>query len=147
MRRSLLLLLTLVTFGSFSCSQVDPTIDFGRSECAHCRMNVVDRQFAAAISTNKGRQYVFDDVSCMVRFVEAGNVAEEQVAAWRVCDHSAPGVLIDATTAFYLHGPAFRSPMRGDVAAFLTEDQCRKAQVGSEDGPLDWTAVRTTLAK
>ena len=109
-------------------------------------MNVVDKRFGAAITTQKGRQYVFDDISCMVQYVEAGTVAEDQVAGWHVCDHSSPGSLIDATQAFYLHGPAFRSPMRGDVAAFRSiEERDRAFKEGSE--PLDWKGARAVVVQ
>ncbi|MBK9148523.1 MAG: nitrous oxide reductase accessory protein NosL [Flavobacteriales bacterium] len=131
----------------WSCGQRTPTIDFGKAECAHCRMNVVDRQFGAALVTEKGRQYVFDDVSCMVHFVVKGSVAEDQVKAWFVCDHAEPGTLIDATTAHYLHGAAFRSPMRGDVAAFANAAERAKAAARGEVEPMDWASVRLQLAE
>lgn len=137
-----LLLLALV-----ACGQPEPSIDFGKAECAHCRMNVVDKQFGAALVTLKGRQYVFDDISCMVHYVENGTVAEGQVANWYVCDHAKPGALIDATTAHYLHGPAFRSPMRGDVAAFATEETRQRATVEGKTETLDWQGVRKLLVQ
>jgi copper chaperone NosL len=140
-------LLPLLVLALFSCGQSEPSIDFGKAECAHCRMNVVDRQYGAALVTEKGRQYVFDDVSCMVHFVEKGTVAEGQVKAWYVCDHAKPGTLIDATTALYLHGPAFRSPMRGDVAAFANAAKRAKAAAQGEAEPMDWTTVRLLLAE
>ena len=147
MKRSLPLLALLFSIALFACGQPEVRIDFGKAECAHCRMNVVDKQFGAALTTQKGRQYVFDDIACMVHFVEAGTVAEDQVAGWHVCDHAAPGTLIDATTAFYLHGPAFRSPMRGDVAAFATGAARDKAQADDTSEPLDWSGVHASLKK
>lgn len=142
--RTLALLLILAP-ALFSCGQQDVRIEFGKAECAHCRMNVVDKQFGAALVTQKGRQYVFDDISCMVKHVEAGTIAEGQVAGWYVCDHSASGTLIDATTALYLHGPSFRSPMRGDVAAFASEEKRKRAQVKDSDEVMDWPRVRAFL--
>lgn len=140
-----LLLLLATTFAS--CGQQEPQIDFGKAECAHCRMNVVDKKFGAAIITQKGRQYVFDDISCMVLHVESGTIAEDQVATWSVCDHANPGKLIDATSAFYLHGPQFRSPMRGDVAAFSTEEARKSAAANGESEAMDWNAARALLKK
>jgi hypothetical protein len=77
MRMSSFILFIALTL--LSCTPAEPTIEFGKAECAHCRMNVVDRQYGAALVTEKGRQYVFDDVSCMVHFVAKGTVAEGQV--------------------------------------------------------------------
>lgn len=138
-----LLFLSLAPAG---CGKRAPSIDFGKAECAHCRMNVVDKQFAAAIVTRKGRQYVFDDLACMVQHVSDGAIAEEQVDAWYVCDHAHPGVLLDAASAFYLSGTAYRSPMRGDVAAFATEvDRERAATEGAVS--LDWNGARIEAMK
>ena len=51
------------------CSVGQPKINYGADECAHCRMNVVDAKFGAAVQTTKGRAYVFDAPECMVPFV------------------------------------------------------------------------------
>jgi len=140
-------LILFISLTFLSCAQKEPTIDFGKTECAHCRMNVVDRQYGAALETVKGRQYVFDDVSCMVQFVSKGTVAENQVKAWYVCDHAKPGTLIDATTALYLQGPSFRSPMRGDVAAF--SDETARSTAAKQEGSarMEWTTVRQVLSE
>ncbi len=130
-----------------SCSQEGPTIDYGKAECAHCRMNVMDKRFAAAIITKAGRQYVFDGPECMVPFVASDPVLEDQVAGWYVCDHAHPGELLNATTAFYVHGPAFRSPMRGDVAAFATAADRDQAQALQGGEPLDWEHAKVLLQK
>ncbi|MBL8002253.1 MAG: nitrous oxide reductase accessory protein NosL [Flavobacteriales bacterium] len=138
-----LLVLVLVV----SCGPKQPSIAYGKAECAHCRMNVVDQRFAAALITRSGRQYVFDGIECMVPFVAKGTVAEGQVEAWYVCDHAHPGILLDATAAHYLHGPAFRSPMRGDVAAFATTDDRDAARTRDGGEPLDWAAARKLLTE
>ncbi len=147
MRRTLFRLGTLVVhLLLLSCGSPTPRIDFGKAECSHCRMTVVDQRFAAALITKAGRQYVFDGMECMVPFVVGGTVTEDQVASWYVCDHAHPGVLLDAASCLYLHGPAFRSPMRGDVAAFATEAD-RDAAMRRDGGEkLDWAGVRKLLA-
>ena len=107
---------------------------------------MVDRQFGASLTTLKGRQYAFDDVSCMITHVANGTIAEEQVAAWYVCDHAHPGALIDATRAHFALGGDFRSPMRGDAAAF-SDPKARDAAISEKGGePLDWEALREALA-
>lgn len=138
--------LIILSLACVACGRRAPSIDFGKAECAHCRMNVVDRQFAAAVVTTKGRQYVFDDLACMVQHVADGAIAEDQVGAWYVCDHAHPGVLIDASAAFYLSDPSFRSPMRGDVAAFATEADREKARIEGAI-PLDWNGARSQALK
>jgi copper chaperone NosL len=122
-----------------------PRIDIGQVECSYCRMNVMDDRFAAAIVTLQGRTYAFDSPECMVQHVADGRIAEAQVRSWWVCDHAHPGTLIDATKASYLHSSTLRSPMNGNVAAFVNatdRDAAAKEHTGEA---LDWAAARTAL--
>ncbi len=129
-----------------SCTQNGPPeIAFSRAECASCRMNVVDRQFAAAIVTKKGRTYAFDSPECMVQHVADGAIAETEVAGWWVCDHAHPGTLIDATGAFYLASPELRSPMNGNVAAFASEQDREHTAATFPGEELDWSGTRARL--
>lgn len=143
-RRYLLLLLP-VLFPA--CAPETPTIELGRVECAHCRMNVVDARFAAALITKGGRQYSFDGPECMVPHVAGGTIAEAQVKAWYVTDIVRPGRLIDATTAYYAHGDVYRSPMRGDLAAFASRSERDSAIAASGGEAMDWATVRRRLAE
>lgn len=137
-----LILLLLV-----ACAPESPTIDLGRVECAHCRMNVVDARFAAALITKGGRQYSFDGPECMVPHVTDGTIAEAQVRAWYVSDIVRPGRLIEAAAAHYAHGDAYRSPMRGDVAAFASAAERDSAISSSGGEPWDWATARQRLAE
>jgi len=122
-----------------------PTIAYGKAECSHCRMNVVDQQFASAIVTLQGRTYAFDSPECMVQYLAEGNIAEAQVKNYWVVDHAHPGVLIDATKAHYLRADAMRSPMNGNTAAFVSTSD-RKAAMSAGDGELlDWSGARELL--
>ena len=110
-------------------------------------MNVMDRQFGAAIITTKGRQYTFDAVECMVHFVTSGAGAENDVATYFVADHAHSGVLIDATKASYLHTEDLRSPMGGNCAAFATTADRDAAAITHNGELLDWEGVKRLLAK
>lgn len=138
-------LLLLLSFNGCG-HQGPPTIDYGKTECSFCRMNVMDRQFAAAITTVKGRTYAFDSPECMVGHVAAGNIAEDQVQGWWVSDHAHPGTLMDATKAFYLHADALHSPMNGNTAAFATSDERAMALKSTPGEALDWSGARTSLS-
>ena len=139
-----LLLTGLIT----SCAPSGPpTIELGKTECAHCRMNVTDPHFAAAIVTHHGRTYVYDSPECMIQQVTSGTIAEDQVAQWWVSDDAHPGQLIDARTAFYLHAPSLHSPMNGNVAAFASAATRVAAEAHDFGEELDWSATRDLLGK
>lgn len=127
------------------CSVGQPNIDWGRMECAHCRMNVVDQHFGAAIVTTKGRSYVFDAPECMVHFVTGGVGAKTEVSVYYVADFAHPGVLIDATRAYFLHASDIHSPMGGDCAAFATTTDRATVAEHHPGEPLDWEGVQKLL--
>ena len=125
------------------CSKGQPEIKYGADECAHCRMNVVDAKFGAAVQTVKGRNYIFDAPECMVPFVgNKGHLLEAEVAHWYVTDFAHPGSLMDATKALYLHAPGLKSPMRGNVAAFATDADRQAAKAHFPGQDMDWPAVK-----
>jgi len=138
-----ILLAATLALAASSCSVGQPEINYGADECAHCRMNVVDAKFGAALQTVKGRSYVFDAPECLVPFVgHNGRLVEEEVKGWYVSDFARPGTLIDATTAFYLHSPKLNSPMRGNVAAFASAAERQEAKTHFPGDDLDWQAVK-----
>lgn len=138
--------LLLVAGLSSACGTSElPSIDYGKAECAYCRMNVMDEKFAAAIVTQQGRTYAFDSPECMVQHVAEGRIAEDQVRGWWVCDHARPGTLIDATTAQYLAASSLNSPMNGNVAAFASATERTKAAAAHPGEELDWPGARTRL--
>ncbi len=138
-----LLFATVLSLLGSGCSVGQPEIKYGADECAHCRMNVMDAKFAAAVQTVKGRSYVFDAPECMVPFVgPKGHLVEQEVKGWYVADFAHPGTLIDATKALYLHAPSLKSPMRGNVAAFSNEADRKEAMQHFPGTAMDWAAVK-----
>lgn len=145
--KNLLISATLVLLAS-GCSVGQPKINYGHDECAHCRMNVMDQKFAAAITTVKGRSYVFDGPECMVPFVvNDAKVPEGEVKNWYVADFAHPGALLDATTAFYLHSPELHSPMRGNTAAFSKETDRKAAEAQFPGDEMDWAGAKKLLSE
>ena len=68
-RRAVLgLLVASVLIG---CTNTDEGVDpvWGKEPCAHCRMIVSDKRFAAQLVDNGDRRW-FDDIGCMVLWIE-----------------------------------------------------------------------------
>ncbi len=103
---------------SQSCTQATEPIRYGKDACEFCKMTIVDKRYAAEIVTDKGKTFKFDDLSCMVKYMKINKLDESTLAFLVVNDYNAPGELIDVKTAVFLSSKDFRSPMRGDVAAF-----------------------------
>ena len=113
--------LILISISFLSCS-IDPQpIQYGKDACHTCKMTLVDKKFGAELVTAKGKVYKFDDVNCMVNFINSGYLEDETLEHKLVVDYTQPGKLIPAEEAFYLKSDEFRSPMASEIAAFETE--------------------------
>lgn len=113
-------------------------INYGHDQCGHCRMTVSDARFGCQLATTKGRAYNFDDVQCMIAFVKAGNVAQEEVAEYYLPDYSNTNKLLPSEGLFLLKSESLKSPMRGDVAAFATREELAKVQETHGGEELTW---------
>ncbi len=86
-----------------ACSRTDGPREpvWGKEPCAHCRMLVGDRRYAAQV-LHEGERRFFDDVGCMVLWLEERGAPSDP--AW-VRDANGPGWL-DARSARYVGGKA-----------------------------------------
>lgn len=103
-------------------------INYGKDQCAHCRMTVSDARFGSQLVTAKGRVYHFDDVQCLVAYVAGGSVTKEDVAGYYLPDYAGEHKLLPAEGLFLLKSESLKSPMRGDIAAFDSEEELEKVR-------------------
>jgi copper chaperone NosL len=96
-----------------------PTVRFGHEECALCRMIVNDDRFAAAAVAPGGEARKFDDVICLVRYLEEnpGGGHAVWVRGYR------SGAWHRAGEAYFAYGPKLQTPMGSGLAAVPTKDE------------------------
>lgn len=124
--------------------QVEPRpIRYGQDMCHHCKMTLMDPKFGAELVTQKGKIYVFDDVNCLMAFLESEEVKQEQIKHYLVGDFTQPEALIDATTAFYLKSDAIKSPMASAIAAFPDEKSMKEFKKTHQGIYLAWGELIT----
>ena len=90
-----------------ACTTTDKVVEpvWGKEPCAHCAMILTDKHFGAELVTRDGERFFFDDVGCMVLFVE-----ERKLPLTRAWVHDAEtGTWLDARSARYRSGTP--SPM------------------------------------
>lgn len=89
-----------------ACARGDEPVEpvWGKEPCAHCSMIVGDKRYAAEVLTEAGSRHFFDDIGCMISFVDERHL---RVKAW-VRDESR-GAWVAAETARYRRG--VRTPM------------------------------------
>lgn len=89
-----------------ACTRSDAATEpvWGKEPCAHCKMLVSDKRYAAQVVDELGEHKFFDDIGCMVLWMEAH---KSPPRAW-VRDATS-GAWLDARTAKYVQGA--RTPM------------------------------------
>lgn len=122
-RRHFLAALLLV-----ACTSADVPRDpvWGKEPCAHCKMLVGDRHYAAQVVFD-GDRFFFDDVGCMVLWLE-----KHAGKPW--VHDAATGRWVDARTAAYAPGAA--TPMdfgwQLDASGHATFAEVRADVLGRE---------------
>ena len=135
--RNLLFFATLFLFTA--CSHEIPQIEFGKNQCAMCKMTIMDKKFGAVLVNSKGKMLKFDSGECMVSFLHEDKSFEG--ANYFVVNHNNPGQLMEADKAFFLKGGKVNSPMGGQLAAFESQEEATNAQKKLEGDIILWNKL------
>jgi copper chaperone NosL len=133
-----LFLLLSLTFFSCTNDKAVP-IKLNVDNCDFCGMSIADGKFAAEVITEKGRDYKFDDILCMINYTkENSNI---KIGGYYVNDFAQDNVLIPANTAFFLSGGTIQSPMNGGIIAFSKEADAKEMATKLNAEPITWEAI------
>lgn len=115
-----------------ACSHAPEPILYGKDACAHCKMTIMDKRFAAEVITAKGKVFKFDAAECMAGFLkENPGIANDAKCVFLVNDFTRPDQFTDARNSFFLRDSSFASPMGGNLAAFFSRSS---AEAAKKDG-------------
>lgn len=144
---SLVISTLVAASGLTSCEPKPETIQWGKEECAHCKMNIADNRFAAQMLTAKGKAYKFDAIECMAGFINDGKIGKSDIHSLWVIDYDNPGTFLNAQKSFFLQSPELRSPMSLNLAAFANSKAVQAAQKKVGGKEFYWDGVRLLVAK
>ncbi len=131
-----------------ACEPKPEAIDWGKEECAHCKMNIADKRFAAQLLTTKGKAYKFDAIECLAGYLNDKKIAKADIHSLWVMDYDNPGTLfLPAQKSFFLQSPQFQSPMSLNLAAFANSKAVQAALQKFGGNELYWDGVRLLVAK
>jgi len=102
-----------------SCNSGPTPIDFGKDQCAYCKMTISNPQFGAELITKKGRVLKYDAAECMIRHLQEDKAPE--FSDLLVVTYDDPKILYSVDTLFFIQSVAYRSPMGANLAAFIHE--------------------------
>jgi copper chaperone NosL len=133
-------LFLLLSFAIFSCSNTNAVpIKINADNCGFCGMSIADGKYAAEVITEKGRDYKFDDIICMLNYCKENS--DTKIGAYYVNDFAKDNVLISANTAFFLSGGAIQSPMRGGIIAFSNEIEAKEFNKKLNAQSITWEEI------
>lgn len=101
-----------------SCQVRERPIEYGRDECTHCKMMVMDQRYGSELVTDKGKVYTFDSAECLIEYLHDNEDLTEAAALLLVTPYTLPDHLINAREATYLVSEKLPSPMGAYLTAF-----------------------------
>lgn len=124
-----------------SCSPKTEEIRYGKDNCSFCKMVIMDPRFGAEVVTSKSKVYKFDDLVCMVRFLQSGTVKEQDIKHKVTIHFTRKNEFIDVTKAVFWSDPGLRSPMGSNTASFATAGEAEKVKGGKPGPLLNWDEI------
>lgn len=114
-------------------------VRLNEDECAQCRMTITDKRFVTQVVSGKGRQYLFDDITCMVLFRK--DHPEITLQKFYAADFAAPHAFLTVEEATFIASDSLRSPMAGNIAAFSVADSAKYYQQKFSARQLQWAEI------
>lgn len=142
MNKSLLILL-LSTCLLGACSKKPQPITYGRDGCDFCRMTIVDKGHAAQLVTQKGKNYKFDAIECLVHYLadkEQSNYSHILVASL-----NEPGILLPHTEAVFIISNKIPSPMGAFLSAVRVGEDADDIIAKSGGSMYNWEELNKVL--
>lgn len=123
-----------------SCDKTPDEIRYGDDQCNFCQMTIVDKAHAAQLVTDKGKQFKFDAIECMInQLIE--NKSIEQQTHMLVADFGSPGSMVNAEEATYLVSEQIKSPMGANLSAFKNKAKAKEIQEEYTGNLFDWNGI------
>ncbi len=131
------LITTMSLFSIISCGTPGPKpVKLNVETCSFCKMTVTDAHFVTQLTTKKGRQYIFDDMICMVGYKKENTKMD--YGHFYIADFCHPSDFIDLDHAILLQSDSLHSPMGGNIVGFAVRDSAKYYQSRFSANEVSW---------
>ena len=132
----------LILLVSVSCvtKEAEP-IKLNSDACEFCKMKISDGKFGAELITNKGRIYKFDDMHCIISFLQTKTLSENEIANIYVANFCGNHSLLNIKRSSLLKSVALKSPMGGNIGAFDNTDSLKMIQQQYTGVLVNWSEL------
>lgn len=120
-------------------TRIEPVALAPEDMCSYCRMAISEKQFAAEVLDSEDQAFKFDDIGCLVNFVESKK-NKAPIAAYFVMDFDKRD-WIKAEEAYYVRTSEVTTPMNGGIIAFRTQSQAQQAVDKYQGKLLGWKDI------
>ena len=137
MKRFVFLLMLCLALG---CSKTPEPINYGTDMCQYCKMTIVTKTHAAQMVTSKGKQFKFDAIECMIRFLDDKPelISKSNLL---ITNYNSPGSMTNAITAGYVVCEEITSPMGANLTGFSSLEEAKSKIDFSTAQYFDWDGV------
>ena len=90
--------------------------------CASCRMAISQPQYAAEVLDKDGNAYKFDDIGCMLRYLNNHTLPQRRLYVMDYVNRQ----WLEAERATFVRSNAIASPMDGGLAAFRDQSAAQQ---------------------
>lgn len=131
MKKWVAILLSIVWVSGCSQSQtyepvkIEPEIDV----CEICNMSIAHENYATEVILTENEVYKFDDLGCMLEFLEEGFILKEEIAKKFVRDVNT-GEWLELESAFFRYHQDFWTPMANGVVSFQKKEDAERYEEG-----------------
>ena len=122
-----------------ACSNEPQAINYGNDNCDFCEMTIVSKAFSAQAVSQKGKQYKYDAIECLVNDQLQHNY---DMTIHLVANFEQPGSMINVLNAGFVINDSIKSPMGGNLAAFKKESDV--VSKGGE-GIFSWPELKSNF--
>lgn len=123
-----------------SCNNNLPKkIKINVDHCDFCKMTVVDEKYAAQAISNRGKYYVFDDITCMVKYIKGNTLLNN--ANFFIADFNEPSHFININHAALEKNDILNSPMGGNIVALANEKKAQEFRATYQSTPIIWNEL------
>jgi len=139
------LIVSLVVTG---CNPKPEKINYGKDNCAECKMIIVDPKFGGEIVTKKGKVYKFDDTHCVAAFLERRGVELSTIHSTLFVLYNHPNEFVNVKSAEFVVSSRLNSPMGGNAAAFRNRSEADQKSLEIEGSRVtNWATLYNILIK
>ncbi|MEX0995568.1 MAG: nitrous oxide reductase accessory protein NosL [Flavobacteriaceae bacterium] len=137
----LLIFLMIVGFASTSCNKQPEPIAYGHDACHFCKMTIVDQTHSAQIVTDKGKQFKYDAIECLINDIQK-NQTPETLSTILVANYSNAGEMIEAQNAHFIISPEISSPMGANLSAVDSQEKAKNLHREHTGSLFTWEALQ-----